>query len=60
MVSFLKPLWQAAVSDYVTALDWRGDWLAIAAAAGEVRLQQAEQSLVLRAADGQSIDCLQF
>ncbi|MBE9030190.1 hypothetical protein IQ266_10660 [filamentous cyanobacterium LEGE 11480] len=59
-MSQLKPLWKTTIGDYVTVLDWSDDCLAIASAAGEVILQYADQAIVLRAADGQSIDCLAF
>jgi len=57
--------WHSPLNDYITALAWSPgeDWLAVASAAGEVRLYHLSQSqpwVELQRATGQSIDALAF
>lgn len=53
--------WQGSLSEYVTALDWWGNGLAVASAAGEVALWKGAGSLqVLQGSSGKAVNGLEF
>lgn len=60
--SLLGPYHRFQLDDYIIALAWspRQDWLAIAAANGEVQLLQGLECYPLQPAQGYSIDALAF
>lgn len=54
----LNLTWEIQLDEYITALAWAGDRLAIAAADGAVVLCDGGRSTALRKADGQSINTI--